>query len=49
MEGSTVAVGGDSDESQCYIGTWCVGATGGWKAFVLYVLKLRNLNGLGGV
>lgn len=24
MEGSTVAVGGDSDESQCYIGMWCV-------------------------
>lgn len=23
MEGSTVAVGGDSDESQCYIGMWC--------------------------
>lgn len=22
MEGSTVAVGGDSDESQCYIGMW---------------------------
>jgi len=24
MEGSTVAVGGTSDESQCYIGTWFV-------------------------
>lgn len=24
MEGSTVAVGGDSDESQCYIGLLCV-------------------------
>ena len=28
MEGSTVAVGGGSDESQCYIGTWCVLAIG---------------------
>lgn len=26
MEGSTVAVGGASDESQCYIGTRFVGA-----------------------
>ena len=26
MEGSTVAVGGDNDESQCYIGTCCVRA-----------------------
>lgn len=28
MEGSTVAVGGDGDESQCYIGRCCVGAIG---------------------
>lgn len=31
MEGSTVAVGGDNDESQCYIGMWCVVAASHWR------------------
>lgn len=34
MDGSTVAVGGDSDESQCYIGICCVVAAGHLKVMI---------------
>lgn len=43
MEDSTVAVGGENDESECYIGKMALSLMLAWFFFFLSLLQLQRI------